>query len=160
MKLSCKDKKQILALALLACLASYGNLAFAQTITEIQQLDFGTIVVANTSTNRELILQPNNGYISDPFIYVMDDPQAGEYHVTGATPNAPYTISFDTTIPLQGGGTDFTLDDFTAMPATLITNASGEATFTVGATLTAISGGSYIDGNYDGQLDITITLDN
>ena len=160
MKLFFKDKKQTFAVALFACLVSHGIPVFAQTIIETQQLDFGTIVVANTASNRELVLQPNGGYISDPMIYVMNTPQAGEYELIGGTPSANYTISFDSGIVLQGGGTDFTLDDFTALPAALTTDASGDASFSVGATLTAVSGGTYSDGPYDGQLDITVTLDN
>jgi hypothetical protein len=137
--------------------------AYAQTITEDQQLSFGTIVVADTGSNHDLELLPNGGYSNDPGIYVIDPPEVGEYTVTGATPSSNYTVDFNSggpTLLQLGAATDFQVHDFTTQPAALQSDGSGEFSFSVGATLTSLAAGTYVDGNYDGSLQITVTEDN
>ncbi len=137
--------------------------ARAQTIVEDQQLYFGTIVVADTSSDHDLELLPNGGYNADPGIYVINDPEVGEYTMTGATPSSNWTISFNAGNPLQlqsGANSDFIVDDFTTLPAMLQTDGSGEMSFSVGATLTSQNGGSYNSNNYSGNLQIILTEDN
>jgi hypothetical protein len=135
--------------------------ATAQTITETQQLSFGNIVVTDSASGHSLVLSPGGAVnFLDPAIYIIDPPQAGEYNFIGGTPNTQYDITFSNSIILLRGATTFTVDDFVAQPATITTDGAGDASFSVGATLTTDTGPAYADGNYSGSLDITITVHN
>jgi hypothetical protein len=137
--------------------------AWAQTIVQDQQLSFGTIVVADTGSNQDLVLNSNGGYTNDPGIYVIEPPEPGEYTVTGATPSSNYTVDFNNggnTLLQLGAATDFQIHDFETLPTNLQSDGSGEFSFSVGATLTSLAAGTYVDGNYNGSLQITVTEDN
>ncbi len=148
-------------IAFICGLLAFSTPASAQVIAQTQQLTFGTVVAASVGGDRELVLGPNGNIISiDSGLYALGPlPEAGEYSFTGGTPNRDYVVSFNNSILLvNGGNSTFTIDDFVAQPPTIHTDGLGDATFSVGGTLTAINGGTYGNGNYDGDLEITLTI--
>ncbi len=90
----------------------------------------------------------------------MTQPTRGEYSVTGAPPNAAYTITLPMSVNVMGpGGVSFILDNFEVSPSLHTTNASGEDTFYIGARLQTQGGGQvYQDGNYDGAVTVTLAF--
>lgn len=147
--------------ALAAALSSVALPAMAQAIiTQQTPLTFGRIAVAGSGGERTIVMEPDGDIILvDPGIYIIIPPEPGEYTVTG-DPNTEYAISFSPNATLINGAyTNFTVDDFVADPPTIMTDGSGDGgSFTVGATITAHTGGTYGDGNYDSTFDITLTV--
>lgn len=157
-KKNCKTKA-LLAVLYLLCWPCKGQ---AQTIIENQRMRFGTIVMHDNSSPKDLQLLPGGGFVADySGYYIIDSgPQLGSYTVQGQTPNWPMNITLSpaTTIHRSGGGPFFTLVDFFTVPASVMTDGLGSATFQVGATLRS-SGfmGNYVDDAYNGQYTITVS---
>lgn len=149
-------KKLFSVSALLLLLLSLN--VHAQTITENRPLNFGRFALVDNAAPRTLQLLPSDTYVADPQYMFLIDPQAGNITVSGYPPATPLTVNITTTALNNGGGASFTtLSTFTD-PAVITTDAFGEATFDIGATLRSDGGGStHSDGNFNGTYTITIT---
>ncbi len=125
-------------------------------ITTFQPLGFGTFAIRNFTNFVEITLQATGSYTSNANTYIIDDPQRGEYQITGATPSVAYTITTPASVTLTGPGSNFTLDNFTTAPAVLVTDPAGSANFFIGGRFQSIGGDTYGDGNYDDTFNITV----
>lgn len=146
-------------LALLLCTLLFsGSKGYAQTITENQPLDFGRFVITDNSASHQIRLLNSCGFNADPEFVFFIDPQCGNYTVTGHPPNTNLTITVTTTTLANGGSATFTTNSTFTRPNNVRTDALGEATFDVGATLvTDGTGTSFIDGAHNGTYTITVT---
>lgn len=146
----------------------------AQTMTEIQRLDFGGFALRNNTSAHTIVIAPNNS-VSYAAAFVPDGAtpaHRGEYSLTGMPPNMALTFGVTTTNNTDQGGTTldngvnlskngagagplFTVGSYTANSPS--TNGSGSATLFIGGTLTTSGTGAfYTDGSYAGSVDITI----
>ncbi len=134
--------------------------AQAQTITETQQLDFGTIVVLDINNVSQVTVNSNGSSSNNGFTYIVDVPQRGEYDITGGPANSAYTLTFPPSITLIGPCGGFTIDNFeTVASGALMTDGVGYDTFFLGARArSAGTGVGYPDGNYANTLDITVVF--
>ncbi|MAZ76799.1 MAG: hypothetical protein CMH31_05805 [Micavibrio sp.] len=142
----------------LLSLTFQGSNSHAQTITENQPLDFGRFVLVDNAAPRRIRLLPSCSFNADPEYLFFTDPQCGSYTITGQAPNTTLTVNITTTTMTNGGGANFvTLSTFTR-PNMVRTDALGEVTFEIGATMDSDGGGStHIDGAYNGTYTITVT---
>lgn len=142
------------------CLALSGPAA-AQTLTENTTLSFGEVAMYDNSSPRDITLLSGGGYTMDPGYYLYGNPpQLGSYTIQGQTPNWPMDIDLTLVGSINRGGPGpvFTVVDFFTVPAVVMTDGAGNATFQVGGTLRS-SGvmGNYPDDNYTGSYTITVT---
>ncbi len=128
----------------------------AQTVSTIQPLTFGTFAIRNLTDFVEITLPATGPYTENANTYIIDDPISGEYHITGATPSIPYTITIPASVTLTGPGSTYTIDNFVTAPAVLVTDGAGEATFFIGGRLQSIGGDTYNDGTYNDTFNITV----
>ncbi len=159
MKLSHRNSALAGCLFLAAALWS-PHYAFSQaTITEDQALNFGEIVVISTAVVGRVTINPSGGYSSNSNIYLHSPPQRGEYTLAGGPPLTAYTLMIPPTFDITGPGGPFTVDNIVVEPVTLVTDAAGEDTFTIGARLQTLGGGTpYSDGLYTVNFPITINF--
>ncbi|NQZ14283.1 MAG: DUF4402 domain-containing protein [Alphaproteobacteria bacterium] len=132
--------------------------AFAQTIVENRPLNFGRFALVDNGAPRTLQLLPSGLFTADPQYMFLIDPRAGNITVSGYPPATPLSVSISTTTLNNGGGASFnTISTFTD-PAVITTDATGEATFDIGATLRSDGGGStHSNGNFNGSYTITVS---
>ncbi|MBL4588821.1 MAG: DUF4402 domain-containing protein [Alphaproteobacteria bacterium] len=136
-------------------LASSG-FAHAQMIATFQPLKFGTIAIRNLTDMTEITVNGNGTFTTNANTFLIEDPQRGEYHITGAPVSTAYSVTFPASVSLTGAGGNFTLDNFTTFPAILTTSAIGEATFFIGARNRSTGGVTYGDGAYNDTFNITV----
>ena len=134
----------------------------AFTLTETQALAFGTFTAKNDGTDVSTILiapdgsAPVYGNPGDARIVEVTAGNMGIFDVTGAAPNAALDITLPSGSLTMTCGTctaaneDFSIGTFTSDPATTATtDAAGDVTVNVGATLSTIaSADAYEDGAY------------
>jgi len=140
-----------------AFLLSIGS-AGAQTITEVQNFNFGTWAVTNNQQPRYVTVAVDGSYTNDPQMIMIQPPLQGVYNVTGLPPNAVIlSVLVTMSAPLTSSGEQFTVDNFT----THIPNAdiNGETQLVIGGRVRS-SGTSngYDDSTYTGQIDIDINF--
>jgi len=132
--------------------------AQAQTITPLQDLEFGEAVLTNNSAPREIIVDQDGSYSSDPQYLFVTLPQAGVYEVTGQTPGTPITSVVITVIAHPNAtGRQFTIDNFDIVhPATI--DGAGEAIIRVGARLQSSGNGTTYPAStiFNGNLQLTV----
>ena len=132
--------------------------AVAATLTDIVNLSFGSFALMDNATPQTIVVTPAGGVTYGA--KVVDGPtppQAGEYLLEDLTPDTALVITIDdTTLNRVGGGSPaFTISDYVTNNPT--TNAGGDATLLVGATLTTSGTGvHYESGSYTGTMAITI----
>ena len=145
-------------MALIAVFGSGGQ-GCAQTIDQQQPLTFGTFALRNNNASHLLRVQRTGVVNADAAYVLFVPPERGQFILAGFPPSTELTFVFtNATLTLNGGGAgnSFTVQDFTP-PASLTTNASGNATLRFGASLyTSGSGINYADGNYSGDSQLTI----
>jgi hypothetical protein len=127
-------------------------------LDEIQALDFGRWAITSNSASYHITVQTDGSYSNSSQLVMLEPPQQGIYQVDGLPPNADI-LSVDVTMvqPLQGGGEEFTMDNFQVIAPDA--NGLGVTTITLGARAnTSGNGGSYSDGPYSGVLEIEINL--
>lgn len=157
MKLWSRNKIRPAFVFLLACCAS-ANVS-AQDITEVVPLSFGEIVIPSFASVARVTISPSGGFNTNSNVYLLSNPQRGEYTVSGAPPNTFYTISVPASIVLVGpGSVTFTLDNLAATPGPPYqTDALGNDNFFISGRLQSQGGGvNYFDGTYDSNLPITL----
>lgn len=148
------------AVAAFACPAGFLPAA-AQTVVELDPLSFGTFVVPSNAAVSTLTVPLNGSVSTTGSIIALTQGVAGRYRVGGLPGNAIVDIDI-TAAPLFGPALPpsqyFQITAFDH-PPTVTTNASGTATFRLGATLsTSGSGVPYTDSTYTGTIDVTVTL--
>jgi hypothetical protein len=157
MKLFLKNRLLHLLFIYTLSIALSGRLACAQTITEVQPLFFGEIVLIDTGVVGEVDVDANGSYSHNGNIYMITDAETGEYEISGGPNNAFYTLVLPSAPELMTrSGINFIVDNYEHLPLTLQTDGSGDSTFTVGARMQSQTGLTYSDGNYDGDFDITV----
>ena len=131
----------------------------AQAIVENQALTFGKIVMSDLNTASTVTVNPAGSFTVDPTTYIMEDPENGDYDLVGGPPNTAYTLTFPPAVGLVGPGvSNFTVDNFTILPASLTTDSSGDVGFRLGARIRSSGSGlPYSDGNYSGTININIS---
>ena len=136
------------------CLAA--SPTFAQTITRVQTLSFGTFALRNNNAPHALRVSRTNVVTADSEFAIFTDPTRGEYSLSSFPTNTPFTVFIPDTTLTSGGGAQFDLGQFTPGSG-LTTDGTGNADLRFGATLTTSgTGGNYTDGSYSGTIDITV----
>lgn len=131
--------------------------ACAQTITVTQPLQFGTIVLSDFTAVGRVTMFANGTFSRAANTYIISNPQRGEYDLNGFPANQAFTITLPASVPISDGSSTFTIDDFTTLPASPITDSSGNATIFIGGRMQSSGGGTpYLDGTYDNNFLITI----
>jgi len=129
------------------------------TLTQVEDLDFGTIVVGLPVGGTRVIAIDQAGARTgcDPTVVVCSgSPQAAEYTITGTNQMTVRVLASDSTLTnLTSGGNEtlaFTID----APLTVPLGNSGAAgvNFTVGGEITVAE--STVGGDYEGDLDVTV----
>ena len=148
------------ALCLLTCLVLFALPAKAQTFSVDQPLSFGTFVLPDFSSVGQIIINPSGTYSVNSNIYIIDPPARGEYSLINFAPSSVYTVSVPTSVTLNGiGPGSFTLDNITVTPNVLITDSSGDDTFSLSGRLRSSGTGiSYGDGGYSDVFTITLNF--
>lgn len=132
--------------------------AAADSLHIVRNLTFGEFATRDNDSPHTIIIDPSNNATYDPALLTINPAERGEFLLEGFPANTALTISVpDTNLTLNGGGAGirFTINSFTHNNP--VTNASGEATLYLGATLTTTgSGQHYGTGNYSEGIEITI----
>ena len=132
--------KNNLFLSLLFAVVLFGQSSYAQTISTLRPLSFGTIAIKNYTSMISMTVNASGGYSTNSNTYIVEAPQRGEYLITGAPVSTSYTVTIPASIIMTGPGGGFTVDNFT----TFLTN---EKSFH-GELCLALN----IKANYDGIL--------
>lgn len=154
-------QNKLLLSAVLACSSLVlPNPAYAQTLSQLQPLSFGRVVMHDNSSPRDLRLLPNGNYSAGSGFYMMGpSPQLGTYRLENGAANAVMDVTFNlagSITPDSGGAGFFTLVDFFTVPTNVITDNDGNVTFQVGATLRSNGSGTFSNSDYTGALTITV----
>jgi Mat/Ecp fimbriae major subunit len=148
----------VLAGSVVACLVGRAMPAFAAcnraiTVTETQQMNYGTIAVTNGGGT--VTISPS-GTVSAPGGFaLMGLTAAGKFHVTGSR-NCAVVISF-VAGSLLGPGAAMQIRNFTTNAGanpTLLPTRPGSLDFSVGADLLVNAGQA--GGNYSGVYTVTV----
>jgi hypothetical protein len=148
-------------LAILGLIFSFT--CFSQSLSEIQTLDLGTVVVANNNSISTISIDKEGNYRTTGGIYVIKPGEPGIFEVSGFLGNQGLNI----TITAGQGATstvEFSPEQFTVQSYETVdfikTNALGVATFMVGAVF-ATSGNSstnFRDTQYNASYTLTINF--
>lgn len=148
----------ILALAFGASLPAH-----AQTVTIEENLSFGRFVMLDFTDVAEITINTNGSVTKSTDILFIDQPQRGEYLITGAPANTSYTVTVpqeDILVGAQPAG-NFLLDNITVAPETLVTDAQGQDTFFLTGRLRSLGETiQYVDGLYDASFEIELNFNN
>ncbi|MBI2235143.1 MAG: DUF4402 domain-containing protein [Micavibrio aeruginosavorus] len=127
------------------------------TIDTSQAMSFGTFAVRNNTAQHMIVIDPITGNGTyDAALLEIDPVQRGIYVMEGLPPNTPITLIFtNATLTPSGPGPSFSVSDFTDNSP--VSDAAGDATFLVGATLrTSGNGQHYNSDSYSGTFDLQI----
>ncbi|WP_317931666.1 hypothetical protein [Halioxenophilus sp. WMMB6] len=133
--------------------------AFLQAdMVEVTPLSFGRFVVAGNSTISTIVIRfDGRKPLYTNQIYPLEFGTNGEYFLSNFPSFTPLNITIISTNNLTTSGPteEFSVADFTHNDVT--TDANGQATLFVGATLsTSGSGNPYVDATYDAPYIINI----
>lgn len=148
----------------------------AFTFTEDSALNFGTIVaISDPSETASYVVDSGTGPAAptttggSALIIELTPGAAGNFSISGAAPNTALTIQLPANTTMNCGACSGSQPDFdltawedseggtTAVPATTTTDGSGQASFTVGATLsTRTSANPYEDGTYSAAYTVSV----
>ncbi len=153
--------KSLMKWLLLTSAILYVNIlsgAFGQTITIDTPLDFGRFVIVENNASRHINLLPGGGFTADAQYIFFTNPQMGTVTVDDYPASSTLNVSVGLTDINNGGLHNFSTSSTFTNPSTVITDATGSATFDVGATLSSDGGGStHSDGIYNGTFTVTVT---
>lgn len=136
--------------------------AFAETIIEISPLDFGTIAIKDNSAAYTHRVRYTGQIINDPEIIIITPGSPAEYFITGLPVSSLITINVTspsgvTTSPAAGPTNEqFIISNFDYLPS-VTSDATGEYTLFVGATITTSGVGAYLDTLYVTTMTINIS---
>lgn len=159
MKLSSRNRIRFAFLVLLACFVAPA--APAQTISEDVPLSFGEIAIRSFSSVARVTILPSGGVTTNTNVYLLTNPQRGEYSVSGAPADTAYSIVLPPSVLLVGpGGVTFLLDDLAATPGPpYVTDSGGNDSFFLSGSIESLGGGTpYLDGSYQTTLPITLVF--
>lgn len=150
--------RRFAAAVLFGLFAVAAGSARAQSIQELDPLSFGSFLVQSNATVSTLTVALDGPPLASGSIIILASGAPGRYRIGGLAGNTTLTISI-TASPLLGPGLVSQYFELAAFdhPPTVITNALGQATFRVGATLsTSGTNVPYTEGSYTGTIDIMI----
>ncbi len=132
------------------------------TITEVDQLDFGTIALSPLTGVQVLSITYDGIITADADIHIVVPGNPGEWLLTNFPVSTTLTVDLPNSVTLSrvGGGNpdNFTVKNLETEPST-VTDGTGAFTLHIGGDMETTSGGpSYIDGDYEGSFDITINF--
>ncbi len=130
----------------------------AQTITEMQVLDFGEIAIRGTSDNIMVTVNTNGTFSTNGNTYLISNPERGEYHIDGMPASTAYTITTPASFLISGGVRDFTVDNIVIAPVGDSSDVTGQADFQLGARITSTLGDFFPDGNHSSTFDLTLNF--
>jgi len=151
--------KKIVIMAL--CLTSFYLVAPANAvISEVQAINFGKFALQNNTSVHTYRVLPN-GTINANVEYIrFFDGQEGQYNLSGYPATTALTILVTSgNLTTGAGGEQFSIGSWDTSPASLVTDASGEESFNLGATLSSSGSGTmYLDGTFNVNATITINF--
>lgn len=142
----------------------YSSSIRSETITEVKTLDFGVIVLKNNNANYVMNMTFSGNITADPEIIIIESGHPAEYDLSDFPPNTQLTIDIiapDTETNLAGAidpsTSQFTITNYHTSSSIITTDALGNATISVGATLTSSGTGFYKDAIYFSYITIMVS---
>ncbi len=136
----------------------YSSGVMAQTITEVQTLDFGELAIRGVSDNIMVNVNTNGTFSTNGNTYLISNPERGEYHIDGMPASTAYTITTPASFLISGGVRDFTVDNIVVAPVGDSSDATGQADFQLGARIVSSLGDFFPDGDHSATFDITLNF--
>lgn len=136
--------------------------AYPQSLSEVRPLSFGTLVIRDNSTVNSVTVPLTGSVGTTGDILVLAPGAPGRFTVSGLPGGAALDLMINAE-PLfgsqsQSGETFFRINQF-FIPSPITTDASGTATFDLGAQLdTSGNGNLYGEDSYSGSVTITVLL--
>ena len=132
-------------------------------IIENRALSFGTFGLRDNAGVYTYVLSPLGAITADFEIVVIDDGLPGDYTVSGFPVTTALTFNVLGSSPLTLGGTGsrvpFPISNFTINPNPITTDGAGNASFTLGATLSTDGLGTmYSDGVFSDSVLIVVSF--
>lgn len=126
------------------------------TWQETQKLDFGKWLVLGNRSVEQIEVFVGGGYTNTSGVVMLEPPQPAIYELEGLPPFIfIYDIQITVTDPLSP---DLTVENFGTQSNA--TNADGETTLRIGATVTTSGDGNQInDGSYAGNIEIQLIVE-
>ena len=128
------------------------------TIDTSQAMSFGRFAVRANDMQYTIVIDPmtGNGTFDTNGFIEIDPVQRGVYVMVGLPANMPILLSFTNSfLSPSGGGPNFSIRDYTHNNP--VSDASGNATFYIGATLRTTGGGQHYNSDtYSGTFDLQI----
>lgn len=148
------------ALFLFVFMVFCGGASYAQTLTTVQDLQFGQAIVTNNNARHSAIVNTDGSLSVDPEFIFITQPQVGIYRLVGGLPNQAID-DIDLTVDdrFRGPGPDFRFNRLrSSAPSNLDIN--GEADIFVGGRIqTSGNGRAYRSSEtFNGLFTITVTL--
>lgn len=148
------DSFRLKVFFLLASLIS--NVCYG-AVSEEQALSFGNFAIADNSTVSSIVIPysgANPTYTNK--IYPLVHGQRGIYRLSAFPAFTPLTVTINNFSLQRISSTNLNIETFTH--DTIVTDGAGSALMYLGATLkTTGDSGTYGDGNYTGNINITIS---
>ena len=139
----------LLALVLM-CLAHDVCLA---AITEVQPVRFGSFALRNNSAQHSMAVAPDGSITADASFVRLDDGSPGVFELSGLPPSTTLSVGMADILlaPTSGGGPSFSVSSVIFDPPVPVTDALGQVTLNVGATIrTDGSGTMYSNTDFSG----------
>jgi len=159
-KIKKKSKPLFLSILLFSFISP--SPVFAESIIEISPLDFGTIAIKDNSAAYTLRVRYTGQIINDPEIIIIAPGSPAEYFISDLPVSTLLTISITspsgiTTSPAVAPTNEqFTISNFDYLPS-VTSDATGEYTLFVGATITTSGVGTYQDTFYVTTMTLNIS---
>lgn len=135
----------------------------AEKVTLIKPLSFGTIVLKDNSASYQYTITFAGDVHVDPAFILITPGNPAEFFISEFTPHTlvninVFTVDNNTQIAGESHPTSsqFTINNHHTALSTVTTNALGEASVFVGATLTSSGTGFYVDSTYFNQLILMV----
>ncbi len=142
---------------------SFGfNQKVFSAITPIQELDFGTIVVVDNSSQSSITITSSGNILPTNKIWVTSEGNPAEFLITGYLPHTTLFTTVNivsvTTITSGAPTEQFTLIAVET-PASIITSGAGEGRVLIGGTLqTTGSGTAYNNTTYEATYNLDVSF--
>lgn len=142
----------------------YSSSIKSETITEVKALDFGAIVLKNNNANYVMNMTFSGNVTADSEIIIIESGHPAEYYLTGFPTNTQLNIDIivpNTQTNLAGeidpSTSQFTITNYHTASPIITTDALGNATINVGASLTSSGTGFYKDALYFSYITIMVS---
>ncbi|RGP39473.1 DUF4402 domain-containing protein [Colwellia ponticola] len=154
-------RKLVILLYFFACFLTFS--LHAEKVTLIKPLSFGTIVLKDNSASHQYTITFAGNVHVDPAFILITPGHPAEFLISEFTPHTllnlnVFTVDNNTQIAGESHPTSsqFTINNHHTAASTVTTNALGEASVFVGATLTSSGTGFYVDTTYYNQLILMV----